>query len=167
MTDLIQQRSSQLVLEVSQLVKWGSVCSECVSSDCSITTPVSGRSIHWSVFSHQYSWLPLHHEDQRTLQATQRKGYLKVQVRGRIQWRALIVPTTPLCYWSQLIGEEIIMADSEVDSVGFQWAGPSASWRAEGALSDVRRGSKSKPSVSTHILRKMEQEKKRGYFGGI
>src|SRR4029434_2613675 len=50
-TDLIQQRSSQLVLEVSQLVKWGSVCSECVSSDCSITTPVSGRSIDWSVFS--------------------------------------------------------------------------------------------------------------------
>src|SRR4029434_1290355 len=73
-TDLIQQRC-QLVLEVSQLVEWGSVCSECVSSDCSITTPVSGRSIHWSVFSNQYSWLLLHHEDQRSLQATQRKGY--------------------------------------------------------------------------------------------
>src|SRR4029434_4185864 len=49
--DLIQQRSSQLVLEVSQLVKWGSVCSQCVSSDCSITAPVSGRSI----FTGQYS----------------------------------------------------------------------------------------------------------------
>src|SRR4029434_5799682 len=76
-TDLIQQRSSQLVLEVSQLVKWGSVCSECVSSNCSITTHVSGRSIHWSVFSNQYSWLLLHHEDQRSLQAIQRKGYEK------------------------------------------------------------------------------------------
>src|SRR4029434_346403 len=82
-TDLIQQRSSQLVLEVSQLVKWGSVCSECVSSDCSIATPVSGMSIHWSVFSNQYSWLPLHHEDKRTLQVTQKKGLLKSISQGK------------------------------------------------------------------------------------
>ena len=39
---LIQQRSGQLVLIVSQLLKWRSPeCSECVSSDCSKKTPVS------------------------------------------------------------------------------------------------------------------------------
>src|SRR4029434_1109475 len=93
-TDLIQQRSSQLVLEVSQLVKWRSVCSKCVSSDCSITTPVSGRSMHWSVFSNQYSWLLLHREDQRSLQATQREKVVEKYVRGRIQKmsKALNIP---------------------------------------------------------------------------
>ena len=51
MTDLIQQRSSPLVLVVSQLMEWRSPqCSECVSSDCGTKTPVSGRSSPGQIF---------------------------------------------------------------------------------------------------------------------
>ena len=83
-----------MVLVVSQLVKWESVCSECVSGDSSITTPVSGRSIHWSVFSNQYSWLPLDHEDKRTLREKviekykSGEGYKKMSKALNIPWNS-------------------------------------------------------------------------------
>lgn len=75
MTDLIQQRSNQLVLVVSQLVERRSpLCSECVSSDCSIKTHLSPRCSHclFSIPGYKYTM-----KTKLQLQATLRKKILK------------------------------------------------------------------------------------------
>src|SRR4029434_232238 len=96
MTDLIQQRPSQLVLEVSQLVKWGSVCSECVSSDCSIMTPLSGRSIHWSVISipgYRYTMTTKEHSEKLREKVIEKyysgEGYKKMSKALNIPWNSV------------------------------------------------------------------------------
>src|SRR4029434_8311483 len=84
---------SQLMLAVSQLVKWGSVCSECVSSDCSITTPVSGRSIHCliSIPGNRYTMKTIEHSKQLREEVIEKsgEGYKKMSKALNIPWSSV------------------------------------------------------------------------------